>query len=76
MAQKIWKPIKLAEIGAETPFFIKGSGQPETLVVKSQHGQLLDAETRRLIEWKPEQMKEADSAEAAEAEKPAAKATP
>jgi hypothetical protein len=52
---KSWVKFDPAAVGAETPIKVRGENAEATVII-SQHGQLLDAQTRRLVEWEAKEM--------------------
>ncbi len=63
-----WVKFDLSAIPSETPVQIRAGKDKEALsatVVLSQHGQLLEGENRRLVEWVPEEMNFAMAEESA-----------
>jgi hypothetical protein len=50
-----WVPFDASPHGAEKPVTVRAANCPETVVVVTQHGQIVRADTRRLLGWKPEE---------------------
>ncbi len=69
-----WTKYNVKAHGAETPFQVRENATAKpVLAVVNQHGQLLEAEGRKLIAWTPDEMEAPAEEKAADAPAPAAK---
>ena len=57
-----FRPFDAKASAAFTPFQVRAKDRPETTVVFNAYGQILIAETHRLLDWTPEEQSDSDPA--------------